>query len=172
MRSGFVNGVPYKEWMRQYQRKYFLEHKEKNRLYRYEYNKKWVKEHPEKAREYWKKNSRKHRKAIIISNRKRRYEKLGFTLDDYDKMFNSQNGKCLICKKELKEKHGRLTHLDHCHKSGLIRAILCNRCNDGLGCFDDNITILKEAIRYLKYYQIKNITNKKEDIRQLDFLLE
>ncbi len=40
--------------------------------------------------------------------------------------------------------------LDHCHGTGAFRGWLCDRCNRGLGFFDDNIEGLKRAIAYLK----------------------
>lgn len=44
----------------------------------------------------------------------------------------------------------RQPHLDHCHATGAFRGWLCNRCNRGLGYFDDNIEGLDRAVRYLK----------------------
>lgn len=41
-------------------------------------------------------------------------------------------------------------HLDHCHMTGKFRGWLCNRCNRGLGYFDDCIEGLQQAIRYLQ----------------------
>lgn len=40
-------------------------------------------------------------------------------------------------------------HLDHCHKTGIIRGLLCGSCNVGLGHFKDNIDSLKKAVNYL-----------------------
>ena len=45
---------------------------------------------------------------------------------------------------------GAQMHLDHCHKTGKFRGWLCNRCNRGLGYFDDCIAGLERAIAYLK----------------------
>jgi len=47
----------------------------------------------------------------------------------------------------------KLTHLDHCHKTGRIRGVLCNNCNTGLGKFYDDIELLKTAINYLQKFQ-------------------
>lgn len=41
--------------------------------------------------------------------------------------------------------------IDHCHQTGMIRGIICQECNMGLGRFQDNLAILKSAIRYLEY---------------------
>jgi hypothetical protein len=55
---------------------------------------------------------------------------------------------CECCGKKLEG--GKKTHLDHCHKTGRFRGWLCNRCNRGLGYFDDCIEGLERAIAYLK----------------------
>lgn len=55
---------------------------------------------------------------------------------------------CECCGKTLLG--GKYTHLDHCHKTGKFRGWLCNRCNRGLGYFDDCVEGLERAISYLK----------------------
>lgn len=45
---------------------------------------------------------------------------------------------------------GKNIHLDHCHLTGKFRGWLCNRCNRGLGYFDDCIEGLRQAIEYLQ----------------------
>lgn len=75
--------------------------------------------------------------------------KFGLTLEEYTKKLKAQNYKCAICGLELPTS-GHLTHLDHCHATGKIRAFLCTNCNRGLGHFQDSISNLTEAITYLK----------------------
>ncbi len=67
---------------------------------------------------------------------------------DYDKLYKLQNGCCAICKKHQMELKFILC-IDHCHKTGQIRGLLCQSCNKGLGCFKDNLTLLDSAINYL-----------------------
>jgi hypothetical protein len=72
----------------------------------------------------------------------------------YKKMHDEQNGKCAICflpetSKSNNEKIKNLA-IDHCHKTGVIRGLLCQKCNIGLGAFLDNPDLLKKAIIYLK----------------------
>lgn len=80
------------------------------------------------------------------------------TLDEYKKMVEEQNNKCAICSKEetcKDPKHDRIRRLsiDHCHKTGKARALLCHNCNLTIGRFKDNIALLNKAIEYLeKHY--------------------
>lgn len=61
-------------------------------------------------------------------------------------VFRLQNGLCAICYSQLDSK----AHLDHDHSTNKIRGILCANCNTGLGMFRDRISILLNAIEYLK----------------------
>ena len=73
----------------------------------------------------------------------------GIGLEDYNIMFANQNGCCAICGKHQDEMNKKL-HVDHCHTTGKIRGLLCINCNLAIGNFFDNITLLKNAIKYLK----------------------
>jgi hypothetical protein len=64
-----------------------------------------------------------------------------------------QNNQCALCKKDLNEKTMRV---DHCHKTGNFRGILCNTCNTGLGYLGDTIKSLTNAVNYLHGSQAKN----------------
>lgn len=59
-----------------------------------------------------------------------------------------QDGCCAICGQPEKDLKRRLA-IDHCHATGHIRGLLCNRCNWFLGCAKDNVYILQAAIDYL-----------------------
>ena len=76
-------------------------------------------------------------------------KKFGITLDDYNLMFTQQKGCCAICEKHQTEFDKRLA-VDHCHKSGKVRGLLCQQCNQALGMFYDNVENLKNAISYLE----------------------
>lgn len=73
-------------------------------------------------------------------------DKLKITHEQYETLFKRHNGKCAICFKE--EKSRRLS-VDHCHKSGAIRGLLCRTCNIALGYLNDDIQLFKNAILYL-----------------------
>lgn len=74
-------------------------------------------------------------------------ENYGITIEDYDRILASQGGKCAICKGGTSKRHFAV---DHNHKSGNVRGLLCARCNTGLARFMDNITNLRRAVRYMK----------------------
>lgn len=87
----------------------------------------------------------------------------GISAVNYDNMFENQQGKCKICKlpeSDIYPQTGKIKSLavDHCHKSGKVRGLLCSKCNKGIGLLNDDITLLKEAIKYLK--TSKNIKNE------------
>ena len=78
----------------------------------------------------------------------------GLSLDDYQHMLDNQGGVCAICKKPetTKSNTGGEKNLavDHCHLTGKIRGLLCHHCNTGIGKFNDDVEMLKAAIRYLE----------------------
>ncbi len=90
--------------------------------------------------------------------------KYGISLQEYQEKLAQQNYECAICKvKLLAQGHG--THLDHCHKTGKLRAFLCTNCNRGLGHFQDNRHFLKNAIEYLNTHNndvdiVKGVSNQ------------
>ena len=75
-------------------------------------------------------------------------KKFGITLQEYIDLFDKQGKKCAVCGKENKNK--KPFPLDHCHKTGKVRGILCSQCNSGIGLFYDNVAFLKSAIEYLE----------------------
>jgi len=75
--------------------------------------------------------------------------KYGITEDDYIQMLQEQNFKCAICQTEA-DYQGRSLAVDHCHDTGVVRGLLCQKCNIGIGHFKDDITLLAKAIQYLQ----------------------
>jgi hypothetical protein len=64
---------------------------------------------------------------------------------EYVRLFDSQDGLCKICRK----KSHKTLCVDHCHKSGKVRGLLCSQCNHILGLSYENIEILSNCIKYL-----------------------
>jgi hypothetical protein len=79
----------------------------------------------------------------------------GITPEEYDKILESQSGVCGICKLEqaTTARQYRL-YVDHDHRTGQIRGLLCHTCNLGLGHFKDQIPLLQNATDYLRKYSI------------------
>lgn len=73
----------------------------------------------------------------------------GITIENYNQLLKKQKNKCAICYKEQKHKRKRRFDIDHCHKTNKVRGLLCDKCNVGLGKFEDNIKFLNRAIKYL-----------------------
>ncbi len=121
--------------------------------------KKWQRENPEKVKEIlknWNIRNPNYRKDYYSKNPEK-YEEMRFkslmwrigsnmTYKDFKVLLNKQKNGCAICGKiETK----RRLSVDHCHKTGRIRGLLCQLCNTSLGGFKDNPKLLKKAIKYL-----------------------
>ena len=81
---------------------------------------------------------------------KRQY---GINFKQYHILIQKQNNKCAICKIKINISmisRGKGMCIDHDHKTGNIRGILCSVCNRGLGHFRDNPKLLNFAITYLE----------------------
>lgn len=95
-----------------------------------------------------------------LTSKKHRHEKswgahlkirYGITLEQYEALYESQQGQCAICKRlmSVSDDKSRRPHVDHDHATGTVRSLLCQRCNVGIGQFDDDIALLLAAISYL-----------------------
>lgn len=80
--------------------------------------------------------------------------KYGITLEEKLEMIKQQGNRCAICEDVFQSDKG--THVDHCHKTKDIRAILCHHCNTGLGHFKDSKKLLQRAIHYIEYHAKEN----------------
>lgn len=119
------------EYMKQYYRKNIEARKEQTKKYRLE--------HPGYERNcYLKRN-------------------FNITTKEYDELFIQQNGVCLICFKNETSHHqnGKVKRLavDHCHETGKVRGLLCNRCNTAIGLLQNNPVLAQKASDYLIKHQ-------------------
>lgn len=73
--------------------------------------------------------------------------KYGITELEWNALFEAQDSRCAICK--ATEPRGMGWHTDHDHETEIVRGILCNNCNVGLGLFKDNPELLIAASKYL-----------------------
>jgi len=118
-----------------------------------EFRKEYCRNNPEKIRLAAKKYRSNNLRAISDSHRKYTI-RLAYGISDaeYQAMFSAQGGKCAICQE--KGGGGRSKRfpldVDHCHKSGKVRGLLCGLCNRGVGQLKDSPEILRAAILYLE----------------------
>ncbi|KKL81777.1 hypothetical protein LCGC14_1991340 [marine sediment metagenome] len=103
--------------------------------------------HPEQIKETMRKHAAKAIAADPLWYRRKNLQRLyGITLEDYERMLKEQGGGCAICGVAPK----KLSHaVDHNHKTGKVRGILCHMCNRGLAFFRDKPERLTEAAAYL-----------------------
>ena len=126
--------------------------------------KKWHDKNTEKVRAYneSRKDSRREYHKVRYAQNLERYtdshlrNEYGITLADVQRMYEEQDGKCSVCcragvlrfREERTKKEIRLV-VDHCHATGRVRGLLCDRCNTLLGMAQDDKALLRRAIKYL-----------------------
>lgn len=118
--------------VREYDRRYSLKHPDRSKLQK----RRWALLHPD-----------------IVAN-KQLIANYGITLEQYNELLAKQKGICAICKEP--SPNGKRLCVDHCHKTGKVRGLLCDICNKGVGHFRDNSEYLRAAINYLKFYDTDN----------------
>jgi len=97
----------------------------------------WHTANPQAQRGYWVKNA------------------YGVTADEYARLVEMQDGKCAICGRAPEETNSTARtalgtfNVDHDHKTGAVRGLLCSPCNSGLARFDDDPQRLLAAAAYL-----------------------
>jgi hypothetical protein len=82
-----------------------------------------------------------------------RLKERGLTVAEYDRRVAAQNGVCAICRRPSRNvRRGTVLRLsvDHDHATNRVRGFICNRCNMGIGCFDDEPALLRAAATYLE----------------------
>lgn len=100
--------------------------------------KRWRSNNPDKARLHGINRRLKHHYSL--------------NLEQYNFMLGCQGGRCAICNE--KPAGDKKLHVDHNHKTGMVRALLCGACNKAIGFMKENPEVLKSAINYLGYYNV------------------
>ena len=117
--------------------------------------KKWVaanyKQKEETDRKWKEANQDKVLNSYFKYNLKRNF---GITVEDYYSLLDAQGGVCAICGTD-KCSTGRRFAVDHNHSTGVIRGLLCQACNTGIGKLGEDIQLLHRAITYLEQQDIK-----------------
>lgn len=112
------------------------------------------------------KNCMRHRSCANWHRYKQRYlrRRYGISWHEFESLAKKQNFLCAICGLKLKlikdkDKPGKnkdVAAVDHDHKTKAVRGLLCHRCNEGLGSFNDDEFLLKSAIEYLFKHKGEN----------------
>ena len=103
-----------------------------------EYQKTYAHKYKDNLKNYPSRSSQEWKKRNIC----RRYN---ITIEQYDLMLEQQRGLCKICNQQPKK-----ICVDHCHKTGTVRGLLCGNCNSAIGLLKENIETLQNAIEYLQ----------------------
>jgi hypothetical protein len=112
---------------------------------------KWKIKNKKYLSEYGKLYRKNNREKVKLTKRKYHIKsKYNLTIIQYDKMFEKQKGKCFICKKHETELN-RPLNIDHCHKTGKVRSLLCHRCNLAVGYYENSD--IKKIEKYLNKYR-------------------
>lgn len=93
-----------------------------------------------------------HKDQVNLDHRYRHIKtKYGLSPEQYHQLFVDQKNQCLICREDVQPFSGvRGSAVDHNHRTGQVRGILCASCNVGLGMFKEDPKLLEQAIQYLK----------------------
>lgn len=94
------------------------------------------------------KDRRSRSEAARAKERRRTLRKYGLTQAGFDQLLTSQGGRCAICRSA--DPVHRQWHIDHCHRSGRVRGLLCHHCNLALGHLKDDPHLFLSAVRYLE----------------------
>jgi hypothetical protein len=78
--------------------------------------------------------------------------KYGVTPQQFASMYEAQGGRCAICDRPIKKVGRGSANLDHDHKTGAVRGLLCFRCNRGIGFLNDDPRICEAAGSYLRQH--------------------
>ena len=71
----------------------------------------------------------------------------GLTPEAHRALHDQQDGMCAVCGKRATK---RALHVDHDHETGVVRGLLCNNCNRGIGLLKDDPAVLRAALAYLE----------------------
>lgn len=108
----------------------------------------------QQAKDYYKRNKKQIlQRRALYKNRKREMflkRKYGIGQETYLNMVEEQSGLCAICGNPPSFKG---LYIDHDHKSGRVRGLLCNKCNTGIAMLLDDDLTLNRASLYLRRYQ-------------------
>jgi hypothetical protein len=93
----------------------------------------------------WHRRNPRRRKHYLIKGR------YGLTIDDFEAIVEAQDGRCAVCLRVFDpDPQKRDMQIDHNHETGVMRGVVCARCNAILGRVDRDVEVLKRAVAYLE----------------------
>lgn len=101
----------------------------------------------EYQKEWARKNSARVKELSRAQHLKRKFK---ITVEEYEQMLKNQNSVCWICQKKCETNYALA--VDHDHKTGNIRGLLCKNCNTAIGMFKEDVDVIMRAIEYIKKY--------------------
>ena len=75
----------------------------------------------------------------------------GVSLDHIENLYDAQCGKCALCGEPVSRDK---IQIDHCHKTRVVRGLLCRKCNIGLGMFNEDSSLIEKAVSYINQFKI------------------
>lgn len=145
-------------------------HKESKKRYRLRNLERIREEEKQQSAEYYSENKEKvrskdrqrysenkesikvYRKSIYDPKKHKKYSLktlYNITPEQYDQMYEAQGGRCAICGKHQTELKKALA-VDHNHSTGVVRGLLCQNCNVGIGNLQDDLYTVTRAMEYLQ----------------------
>jgi Recombination endonuclease VII len=113
-----------------------------------EYRQRRLAEHRAYRAKYRAELAARHRRKVQADpdyRDKRRARSYGLSFREFKAIFARQGNVCAICKTS-----SRRLCIDHCHATGKVRGFLCNKCNVGLGYYNDDPRLMRAATAYLE----------------------
>lgn len=116
------------------------------------YSREYRKNNPKEIKKYDKQYKKDNPERIRRIKRDSRIKKIyGLSHKDWLGIWEAQDGECAICGRSFSKPSDAL--IDHNHKTNEVRGLLCNKCNLGIGHFDDNPRIIIKANEYLSKWE-------------------
>lgn len=139
----------HRKWVENNLERYRAYHKKYNalestKIRRKEIYRKNIEHIKKRDREHYYKTRDRHRELHIS----KRY---GISVERYREMFKVQKSLCAICGESETVKN-KVLSVDHNHKTGEVRGLLCGHCNRALGYLREDISLLPKIQKYLEHY--------------------
>lgn len=118
--------------------------------------KKWMLDNPKKHKETQDRYAPYRKEYYQQPEQKLKYRKrfierkYGISYEEYEKMVDLQRNVCYVCNRPEPDKRNAHLAIDHCHKTGKIRKLLCSRCNKIVGGLEENEDLAEKIKQYIK----------------------